>query len=76
MKLNMGVLDRIIRIVIAAIVAALYFLKQISGTAAIILGVIAVIFVITGFVGWCPIYAALGLSTKEKPKEGTKQDTK
>lgn len=72
MKLNMGVVDRIIRITIAVAIAVLYFMEIISGTVAIILEVIAVIFILTGFIGWCPIYAVLGISTKEKDKEKKK----
>ncbi len=73
MKLNMGTLDRIIRIAIAVIIAVLYFMKLISGTVAIVLEVIAVIFILTGFIGWCPIYAALGISTKKKSGEEEKK---
>lgn len=63
---NMHIIDRIIRLVIAVLIIAFYLLGQISGTAAIILGVIAVIFIITGFIGYCPIYHMLGISTKGK----------
>ena len=44
MKKNMGTLDRSIRTILALLVAVLYFTGQISGTAAIILGIIAVVF--------------------------------
>ena len=66
MKRNMGIADRIIRVVLAAVVAVLYFTKQLSGTAAIILGILAVIFVITSIVGVCPLYLPFGISTKRK----------
>jgi small-conductance mechanosensitive channel len=66
MKINMGGLDRILRLVLAIVVAVLFFTKQITGTAAIVLGVIAVIFVLTGLVGFCPLYVPLGISTKKK----------
>jgi hypothetical protein len=66
MKTNMGGLDRILRLVLAIIVAVLFFTKQIIGTAAIVLGAIAVIFVLTSLVGFCPLYVPLGLSTKKK----------
>jgi hypothetical protein len=61
---NMGTLDRVIRIVLAVVVAALYFTGTISGTAAIILGIIALVFLVTSFVGTCPLYIPLGISTK------------
>ncbi len=65
MKLNMGIIDRIIRTVIAAIIAVLYFMGVINGTIALILEIIAVIFLLTSFIGWCPVYAIFGLSTKK-----------
>jgi len=68
MKLNknMGTLDRIIRLVIAVAVAVLYFTGSLSGLAAIILGILAIIFVVTSFVGFCPLYLAFGLSTRKQ----------
>ncbi len=66
MKKNMGTLDRVIRLVIAAVIAVLYFTKTLSGLPAIILGVLAVIFVATSFVGFCPLYLPFGLSTQKK----------
>jgi Na+(H+)/acetate symporter ActP len=62
----MGNLDRIIRVVIAIVIAVLYYYGQMSGLAAIILGLIAVIFILTGIVGYCPVYQLLGISTKKK----------
>lgn len=64
MKLNknMGTLDRAIRLVIAAVIAILYFTGNLSGLAAIILGILAVIFVLTSVVSVCPLYLPLGLS--------------
>ncbi len=64
MKKNMGTIDRGIRIVIALTVGVLYFMGQISGTAAIILGVLAVVFVLTSLVGTCPLYLPFSLSTR------------
>ncbi len=64
MKSNMGVIDRIIRIVLAAVVAVLYFTHVFTGTAAIVLGIVGAIFVVTGIVGFCPLYAPFGLSTR------------
>lgn len=66
MKKNMGAIDKTVRIIIAVIVGVLYFTGQISGTAAIILGILAVVFVLTSLVGTCPLYLPLGLSTKGK----------
>jgi len=68
MKLNknMGTLDRIVRLVIAAAIAILYFTGNLSGLAAIILGILAVIFVVTSLVSFCPLYLPFGLSTRKK----------
>jgi hypothetical protein len=66
MKQNMGVTDKIIRLIVVAIIAALYFTGQISGTAAIILGIIAVAFLVTSLIGWCPSYVPFGISTKKE----------
>jgi hypothetical protein len=68
MKQNMGVTDKIIRLVVVAIIAALYFTGQITGTAAIILGIIAVAFLVTSLIGWCPSYVPFGISTKKEEK--------
>jgi Na+(H+)/acetate symporter ActP len=66
MTKNMGTIDRGIRIVIAIAVGVLYFTGQISGAAAVILGLLAVIFVLTSLVGICPLYLPFGLSTRGK----------
>ena len=66
MKRNMGVVDRIVRVVLAAVVGVLYFTGQITGTAAIVLGILAVVFVVTSIVGVCPLYLPFGISTRGK----------
>ncbi len=66
MKTNMGSADRIIRLLLAIIIAVLYFSKQITGTAAIVLGVVAIIFILTSLVGFCPLYVPFRISTKKK----------
>jgi hypothetical protein len=68
MKKNMGTVDRVIRILLAVVVAILYSTDQISGTLAIILGLFAVIFVLTSFIGFCPLYVPFKLSTKKAEK--------
>ena len=66
MKKNMGSWDRSLRVLAAIVVGILYFTDQISGTAAIILGLFAVIFIVTSMVGFCPLYLPLKLSTMKK----------
>jgi len=68
MKTNMGSVDRIIRVILAVVVAVLYFTKQITGTVAIILGILAIIFILTSLVGVCPLYLPFKISTKKKQK--------
>jgi hypothetical protein len=66
MKPNMGSTDKIIRIVIAAIVAILYFTHVIEGTVGIVLLVLAGVLVLTSLVGFCPLYPIIGLNTSKK----------
>ncbi len=68
MKKNMGTFDRVIRILLAVVVAILYFTNQISGTLAIILGLFAVVFMLTSLIGFCPLYVPFKLSTKKAEK--------
>jgi hypothetical protein len=66
MKKNMGLVDRIIRILIAVVVVILYFTNVISGTLAIVLLVFSGIFILTSIIGSCPLYMLFGFSTKSK----------
>lgn len=69
MKTNMGSVDRIIRIIIAAIIGFLYFHGTITGTLGLVLLVLAVVFLLTSFIGFCGLYTILGINTckiKEK----------
>ncbi len=63
MKKNMGRNDRIIRVIIAVLVAALYFTNVITGVWGILLLIIAGVFVLTSMVSFCPLYAPFGIST-------------
>jgi hypothetical protein len=66
MKKNMGTADRIIRIIGAAIITGSYIFKVISGTLAIVLLIVAGIFILTSFVSFCPLYFPFGISTRKK----------
>ncbi len=66
MKKNMGSADRIIRVLITITIAVLYFMEVISGTVAIVLIVLAVVFLLTSLVSTCPLYMPFGLSTRGK----------
>lgn len=63
MKKNIGKVDKAIRISLAVIITILYFTNVISGTVAIILGVLATISVLTSFISFCPLYLPLGINT-------------
>ncbi len=66
MKKNMGSADKIFRVLIAIVIAILYWQGIISGTLAIVLLVFAGIFVLTSLISFCPIYPILGLNTCKK----------
>jgi len=68
MKLNMGKADRIIRLLVAAVIAVLFFTKVITGTLGIVLLVLAGIFLLTSWIGTCPAYLPFGISTVCKKK--------
>jgi uncharacterized MAPEG superfamily protein len=63
MKKNMGIADRVIRIIVAAIFAALYFTRTVTGTAGTILLVLGGIFLVTTVISFCPLYTLLGINT-------------
>jgi hypothetical protein len=66
MQKNMGNLDRGIRIAAALVIAALIATGALSGVLAVILGVIAVAFLLISLIGFCPLYAPLGINTCQR----------
>jgi hypothetical protein len=68
MKKNMGTIDRIIRVIIAAVIAVLFFTSQITGTLGIVLIVLAAVFLLTSFISFCPLYFPFGLRTNKSIK--------
>lgn len=66
MQKNMGTIDRAVRILVAVVIAALIVMGQISGILAIVLGILAGVFVLTSVVGFCPLYVPFGLRTCAK----------
>jgi hypothetical protein len=70
MKKNMGSADRIIRVIIAAILIALYFNGTITGTLGIVLIVLSGVFVLTSLISFCPLYLPFGLSSLRKKMAG------
>jgi len=65
MKKNIGSIDKIIRILVAVVIAVLYFTNIISGILGIILMVLAGIFILTSLISFCPLYLPFGLSTNK-----------
>jgi hypothetical protein len=63
MKKNMSSADRIIRLVISAILVTLYFTNIIGGTVGLILLILAAVFTITSIISFCPLYSIFGIST-------------
>ena len=69
MKKNMGTTDRLIRIIIAAIILSLYVMNVVTGLLGIILVIFAAVFTLTSIVSFCPLYAALGIKTCSSKKK-------
>jgi len=59
-------MDKGIRIFLAVIIAILYFTNQITGVAAIVLGIFALVFLLTSLISFCPLYVPFKLSTLKK----------
>ena len=68
MKKNMGTVDKVIRILVAIVIAILFFTNVISGTLGIVLLVLAAIFLLTSVVSFCPLYLPFGINTGKKEK--------
>ena len=63
MKKNMGTVDRIIRVLLAAVFAYLYFSGVVTGTLGIVFVVLGGVFVLTSLISFCPLYTLVGFST-------------
>lgn len=64
----MGSADKISRIIFAIVIGILYFTNAIEGTAAIALGALAIVFLFTSFISFCPLYMPFGINTCKKSK--------
>ncbi len=69
MKKNMGLVDKIIRFIVAALLAVLYFTNIITGTLGLVLLILAVVFLLTSFISFCPLYLPFGISTCSRKTE-------
>lgn len=66
MKANMGLADKAIRVLLAVLAAVLIYLKVLTGTWAIIAGIVAIVFIFTSLISFCPLYTVLGIKTCKK----------
>jgi hypothetical protein len=66
MKVNMGIADRLIRVIMAAVIGWLYFSGTVTGTLGLVLVVLGGIFVLTSVFGFCPLYTAFGIKTSPR----------
>ncbi len=66
MKKNMGLIDRTVRVILALLFIVLIIAKALTGTLAVILGIVAVVFLLTAVVSFCPLYVPVKLSTLKK----------
>ncbi len=70
MKCNMGPIDRGFRILAAVAVAALILFGVLKGTLAVVLGVLAGVFLLTALFGFCPLYVPFRITTRKKAGPG------
>jgi len=63
MKRNMSNADRILRVIIAALFAYLYFSGIVTGILGIILIVLGAVFILTSIMAFCPLYLPFKFST-------------
>lgn len=59
----MGAADKLIRLIVAAIIAILFFMDVITGKLALVLLIVAGVFVLTSLISFCPLYGLLGINT-------------
>lgn len=68
MKKNMGIVDRVARLIAAVIIVILYFGNVLTGAIGVILLVLAAVFVVTSLIGNCPLYTVFGFDTCSSKK--------
>ena len=68
MKSNLGTTDRVLRVLVAVVIAVLYGTGVISGTLAIVLSILAIVFVLTSAINFSPLYTVFGISTRKVKK--------
>jgi hypothetical protein len=63
MKANMGTADKVIRVLIALVIGVLIYTNVLTGTLAIVLGVLSIVFALTSLISFCPLYTLFGIKT-------------
>jgi len=63
MKKNMGNADRYIRVLLAIVLILLFALNILTGTLGYIALAVGIVFLLTSFVSFCPLYALVGFNT-------------
>lgn len=71
MKKNMGKADRLVRTLIALVLGILLINGTISGVLGTILTIVAIAFLVTSLLSWCPAYVPFGLSTGGSDSDST-----
>ncbi|HLO59800.1 MAG TPA: DUF2892 domain-containing protein [Bacteroidales bacterium] len=66
MKKNVGSIDKVVRIILAAVLVGLLFAKVVTGTLAIVAVIVGAILLLTSAVSFCPLYSVLGLTSRKK----------
>jgi hypothetical protein len=70
MKMNMSSSDRLVRLLIVALIAVLFFTNTVTGLFGYVLLAVAAIFLLTSLIGSCPLYSLFGISTCKVKKQG------
>lgn len=65
---NVGKTDRVVRLILATLLAVLWAMGAVQGWLGIVFLVVAAILLLTAVVGTCPLYSLFGISTVQKPK--------
>lgn len=60
---NLSNIDRVLRVILAALIAYLYFSGVVTGAFGVVLLVLGVVFLVTAIVSYCPLYGLLKFST-------------
>ncbi|TVR93652.1 MAG: DUF2892 domain-containing protein [Trueperaceae bacterium] len=68
MTVNEGTLDRSLRAIVGVVLVAAWLLGWLTGTLAIVLGIVGVVLLLTAAVGFCPLYRVLGMNTCAVPR--------